>query len=204
MPVPHRKRIKHYEEERHVHELTFSCFERRPLLTNNLWRTWFCEGLDRGCERQRFRLLAYVVMPEHVHLLVWPNDYDSRIEHLLTDIKRPFSRRVKGHLSQTSSPLLQKLTVRQRPNVMSFRFWQEGPGYDRNVTDARSILAGIEYIHANPVRRGLCVRAVDWPWSSTPRLLIDGALTDLPRLSRFDPQMMCIASAREHNLEKHC
>ncbi|HEX2475460.1 MAG TPA: hypothetical protein VHK01_11970 [Lacipirellulaceae bacterium] len=47
-----------------------------------------------------------------------------------------------------------------------FRFWQEGPGYDRNVTTPAVIEAAIEYIHMNPVRRGLVKRAVDWKWSS--------------------------------------
>jgi putative transposase len=50
--------------------------------------------------------------------------------------------------------------------VTTFRFWQEGPGYDRNLTHSKSVLAAIDYIHQNPVGRGLVMRAVDWKWSS--------------------------------------
>jgi len=63
-------------------------------------------------------------------------------------------------------PLLTKLTVRQRPGVETFRYWQEGPGYDRNLTRARAVLSSVDYIHENPIRRGLCVAAVRWRWSS--------------------------------------
>jgi putative transposase len=46
------------------------------------------------------------------------------------------------------------------------RFWQRGGGYDRNVIDDKTAHRQIEYIHNNPVRRGLCTTSVDWLWSS--------------------------------------
>ena len=45
-------------------------------------------------------------------------------------------------------------------------FWQPGGGLDRNVSEPKAILAMIEYIHANPVRRGLAARPEEWRWSS--------------------------------------
>jgi putative transposase len=107
-----------------VHELTFSCYRRMPLLTNDLWRTWFCEAVDRAVARHDYRLFAFVIMPEHVHLLVQPRQDASPISSLLTAIKRPFSGRIKRDLMQRSSPLVETLTVRQRAGVETFRFWQ--------------------------------------------------------------------------------
>ena len=46
------------------------------------------------------------------------------------------------------------------------RFWQAGPGYDGNLDDLEAIYKAIEYIHNNPVRRGLVAQATDWSWSS--------------------------------------
>ena len=105
-------------------------------------------------------------MPEHVHSLVFPLPDVSKVENLLRAIKRPYSFRIKQLFKQAQSPLLAKLTARQRPGVTAFRYWQQGPGYDRNITEAGTLEASIDYIHRNPVRRGLCERAVDWPWSS--------------------------------------
>jgi putative transposase len=59
----------------------------------------------------------------------------------------------------TNDSLLDKLIVRERPGKMSFRFWQEGPGYDRNIASPDHLNDCINYIHGNPVRRGLCARA---------------------------------------------
>jgi len=126
-------------------------------------------------------------MPEHVHLLVFPGPNASTIDQLLRAIKRPFSFRIKRILKSENSPLLNRLTIRQRPGVETFRFWQEGPGYDRNLDQPATVLAAIDYIHRNPVRRGLVERAVDWPWSSS-RWYQELPYTDnirLPTLSKL-------------------
>jgi len=146
--------------------LTFSCYRRLPLLCNDACRRLLAEALDRAVDRHRYRLVAYVFMPEHVHLIVYPLSGAPGVSDLLRAIKRPSSFRIKKLLQQDGSPLLAKLTIRQRPGVMSFRFWQEGPGYDRNLTEVKTTTSAIDYLHLNPVRRGLVKRAIDWQWSS--------------------------------------
>ncbi len=163
---PHHKQVHHYDDPGHFHELTFSCYHRMPLLTNDLWRAKLSESIDRAMAGQGYRLAAFVYMPEHVHLLVYPWQEAKGIAALLRAIKRPYSYRIKQLLIAEKSHLLKKLTIRQRPGVETFRYWQEGPGYDRNLTHARTVLSAVDYIHANPVRRGLCVSAVRWRWSS--------------------------------------
>lgn len=173
----HRKLVKRYENLGHVRELTFSCFKRKPLLTNDAWRGMLSRSIDSAADKHSWRLAAFVFMPEHVHLLFYPaatvrgslSNEDSgvsSIDQLLKAIKRPFSFRIKQLLVQSSSSLLERLTVQQRPGVKTFRFWQEGPGYDRNLESEAALLAAIDYIHMNPVRRKLCERAIDWKWSS--------------------------------------
>jgi hypothetical protein len=68
----HRKLVKHYEDPGHVRELTFSCYRRMPLLTNDTWREMLSRAIDRAGERHQWRLAAFVFMPEHVHLLSFP------------------------------------------------------------------------------------------------------------------------------------
>jgi len=163
---PHRKRVRHYDDPGHVHELTFSCYGRMSLLTNDLWRGMLSESIDRAMNGQRYGLVAFVYMPEHVHLVVYPRREATGIDRLLRAIKRSYSYRIKQLLVSTESRLLEKLTIRQRPGVETFRYWQEGPGYDRNLTGAKTVLSAIDYLHLNPVRRGLCASAIDWRWSS--------------------------------------
>ncbi len=164
----HRKRVRHYHEPGDCHELTFSCYRRMPLLTNDVWRKMLSVSVDRAVARHRFQTIALVYMPEHVHLLVCPPASATKqdVDRLLYAIKRPFSYRIKTLLAEAGSPLLQKLTVQERPGKSVFRFWQEGPGYDRNISTPQALLAAIEYIHNNPLRRGLCRDPLEWKWSS--------------------------------------
>jgi putative transposase len=180
----HRKQVRHGHEPGDVHELTFSCYRRMPLLTNEEWRRMLARSVDRAVERHAFRLTAFVFMPEHVHLLVAPTRPEPDLPGLLKAIKQPFSSQVKRQLAERGGGLLERLTVQERPGVTCFRFWQEGPGYDRNLWTEKAVLAAIDYIHMNPVRRGLCDRAVDWKWSSARRYVFpDGPVDeDLPKV----------------------
>jgi putative transposase len=146
-------------------------------------------SIDASLERHRYQLAAFVFMPEHVHLIVWPLQLASGMESVLKAIKRPFSYRMKQQLVAKESPLLRKLTIRQRPGTLSFRFWQEGPGYDRNLTLGATLLASIDYLHMNPVRRSLCRNAEDWLWSSARWFRDPAARIDerLPKLHCLPP-----------------
>ncbi len=146
----------------------------------------FAESVQTALDKHRFRLLAYVFMPEHVHLLVWPEQATAKVSPLLKAIKQPFSNRIRKWLEEKSSPLLAQLTVREWPGKSSFRFWLEGGGYDRNITEQKTTLAAIDYIHLNPVRRGLVKRPEDWKWSSYRFYQSDGAI-QFPELPRVTP-----------------
>jgi putative transposase len=199
MPPTHRKRVRHFNEPGHMHLLTFSCYRRLPLLTRDDRQRLLCQAIDRATARHGYRLFAFVLMPEHVHLLVHPRTGGGDIAALLRAIKRPYSFRIKQLLEKAAAAdqpqareLLRRLTIRQRPGVATFRFWQEGPGHDGNLFSPRRILAAIDYIHMNPVRRGLCERCIDWKWSSARYHLLEREQSDpdLPRLTPLPPDLL--------------
>lgn len=171
--MAHHKTVQHFHEPGHLHEFTFSCYRRKPLLTNDVWREKLARSLDAANESEHFRLVAFVFMPEHVHLLVYPTAPDPDIGRYLARIKQPFSKQIKEDLTARQSRLLEQLTVQERPGKTCFRFWQEGPGFDRNLFTPEAVTGFIDYVHHNPVTRGLCDRAVDWKWSSARCYLLD-------------------------------
>jgi putative transposase len=87
----HRKQVRHYDEPGDAHELTFSCYHRLPLLTNGPWRRLLTQSIERAVRRHGFWLVAFVFMPEHVHMLVYPFGPSAEVEGLLKAIKQPFS-----------------------------------------------------------------------------------------------------------------
>jgi putative transposase len=179
---PHRKLVKHYHEPGDLHELTFSCYKRQPLLTNDAWREQLAHCINAAGEEHKMQLAAFVFMPEHVHLLVVPTASEPAIDLYLARIKQPFSKWVKQRLADTKSSLMNRLTVEERPGKTCFRFWQEGPGYDRNLTTPSVIEAAIDYLHMNPFRRGLVEGAVNWRWSSASWYLLEPQREQLPGL----------------------
>lgn len=148
-----------------AHELTFSCYGRKPWLRSDRVCHWFLENLKVARKEHHFEVWAYVLMPEHVHLLVWPKSAPCDIACIRDAIKAPVGRQVIEHVSLYRKDWLPNMT-RKRGRRTERLFWQSGGGYDRNVRNMKTLQAMIDYIHLNPVRRGLVERARDWPWSS--------------------------------------
>jgi putative transposase len=152
-------------EPGHAHELTFSCFRGFSFLRAERTCQWLADAIDDARRAHDFALWAYVFMPEHVHVLLWPKQAEYDIAAILKAIKRPVGVQAIKHLREHSPGWLPRITVKKGAKVER-RFWQPGGGFDRNVTDPRLILLMIEYIHANPVRRQLVQSPEDWKWSS--------------------------------------
>ncbi len=166
MQTPIRKTRRAYDLPGHTHFLTFSCFKRIPLLVSDRSRAWIVEALESARQSHNFELWAYVIMPEHVHVLIKPYDHKYEMRKILNAIKRPVSDAARNYLTETdNTEFLNRLTVNY-PSRKVFRFWQPGGGFDRNLFKETTVLKAIEYIHANPIRRGLVKLPTDWTWSS--------------------------------------
>ncbi len=168
------KRRRRYNETNQPRELTFSCYRRLPFFSRERTCEWFIEALEKARARFGFQLWAYVLMPDHVHLLVNPGGTSltssegragAEMSRFLQAVKEPVARQAIAFLKANSPQWLARLTVHEGQRVRH-RFWQPGGGYDRNITNIETLRAMIEYIHANPVRRGLVARIEDWQWSS--------------------------------------
>jgi len=162
--IRHRKRCKRYNVVGHAHELTFSCFHNRPFLRSERALGYLTEAVASARVQHDFSLWAYVFMPEHVHLLICPNGRDYSISRILQGIKQPVGRKVIRFCQDHSPTGLKWLATGQRRR--QYRFWQEGGGYDRNISLDQTLVSMVRYIHANPVRRELVGHPLDWRWSS--------------------------------------
>lgn len=164
-PLP-RKTRRVWDEPGHAHFVTYSCHHRWPLLVRDRSRRWVIDALDQVRRGQDVALWAYVIMPEHVHVVLCPRLAEYEMKSILAGLKRPVSASARAFLEQTKNvSWLERLTVRYRTRTV-FRYWQPGGGFDRNVFQERTVPAIIEYVHANPVRRGLVAHPDEWERSS--------------------------------------
>ena len=159
------KRLVRYDEPGQPRALTFSCYHRFAFLSRDRSRQWLCAALAEARTAFGFHLWAYVIMPEHVHVLVYPGDAADKVGAFLQAVKEPVGRQAVRYVKDHAPDWLPRMTVREGKRIRR-RFWQPGSGYDRNITSIETLRAEIEYMHATPLRRGLVARAEDWEWSS--------------------------------------
>ena len=150
---PHRKKCRRYNFQGNAHELTFSCFRKRAFLSKDRTRGYLVDAIAEAKNKHAFDLWAYVFMPEHVHLLICPRRERYSISEILRSIKQPVSRRAVLYLREYNPQGLVWLATGRKGTP--YRFWQAGGGYDRNITSVETLRKAAEYIHGNPVRRGL-------------------------------------------------
>ena len=165
MPNHHRKTRQSYDIAGDSHFLTFSTFKRLPLLTKNRSCEWVVDAIELSRERNPFDLWAWVIMPEHIHLALYPRE-GTKIASILKTLKQSVSKRAIKWLKGNAAEYLPTIEDVQPNGKRTYRFWQRGGGYDRNLRSVRDIHEKLAYIHQNPVNRGLVPQSVDFHWSS--------------------------------------
>ena len=144
-----------------------ACWLRRPEIAGLVERALLVnDGI-------RYRLLAWEVMPNHVHVLV-----ETVPEVPLSEVVRGW----KGATAREANRLLDR----------SGAFW-ERDYFDRYVRDDAHLAAAVRYIDENPVRAGLVTKPADWPFGSARRI---GA--DAGAVRRLQPAIMPTAPNQRH------
>ena len=133
-----------YQNQHCLHFITFSCYQRMKLLDSVAARDTFEQELERIRRWYGCFVTGYVVMPEHVHLLI--------------------SEPERSKLSVVIQ-MLKQITSQQLRSKHLPRFWQVRY-YDFPVWSEAKCIEKLRYIHRNPVKRGLVQRPEDWKWSS--------------------------------------
>jgi REP-associated tyrosine transposase len=163
-------RQRHYHNENHLHYLTANVYRRARIFDSDRFKLKFALTLGELRAELDFRIIGYVLMPEHCHLLIWPGEVadPSQIMQRLSERTANFILR---HLRQNLVlPWCQKMLDRFAlpPTVhhhAHYRVWQRG-GCDMNLWSEKKRLEKLAYMHNNPVKRGLVRQPGDWPWSS--------------------------------------
>ena len=137
-------RLQHSGE---CHFVTFSCYRRQPHLKTQAICALFLETLEQTRQQFSLHVYGYIVMPEHVHLL----------------LSEPSSGSLADALQFLKLSSAKQFISRE--HVEGGHFWQKRY-YDRNLRSDSDFTEKLRYIHRNPVKRGLCEKPEDWPWSS--------------------------------------
>lgn len=147
----------------HLHFITFSCYRRLPLLRTVAARNLFVRILGEARARYEFAIVGYVVMPEHVHLLISEPSIGTP-STVLQVLKQRISREVRQHHRAENAKT--GLLIRKEDSAAPLlHFWQPR-FYDFNVWSRKKRNEKLHYMHFNPVKRNLVQHPKNWPWSS--------------------------------------
>jgi putative transposase len=153
----------------HLHFITCSCYRRLSFLRTARSRDRFLSILEQTRERYRFVVVSYVVMPEHIHLLITEPEIGTPSTVMQV---------VKQRTARALLPRKKRADARQRrlfaDATSRTAFWQ-ARFYDFNVWTTKKRVEKLRYMHRNPVKRGLVSVPEEWRWSSYRFYLLDEA-----------------------------
>jgi len=153
----HRK-LERYYGQHDLHFITCSCYRRLPLLASMRARNLFVKILGELRDAYGFGLVGFVVMPEHIHLLMGEPTKGTP-STVLQVLKQRVSREMRR------KTVIGQLKFQFGAEDSLPQFWQRR-FYDFNVWSHKKKMEKLEYMHMNPVKRGLVSSPTDWVWSS--------------------------------------
>jgi putative transposase len=136
--------IRRYFQTGNLYFLTHVTSSRLPILVNNFDLLW--RAIDATRAKHPFDLIAWVVLPDHMHLLIDP--LQCNLSGVMRKIKLVFSTKYRERLGLVSGKVWQN------------RFW------DHRIRDHEDFNGHVDYIHYNPVKHGLVSAPRDYPYSS--------------------------------------
>jgi putative transposase len=163
-------RQRHFYGLNHLHYLTSSTYRRARLFDSERFKRNFITVLGGLRAELGFRIVGYVLMPEHFHLLIWPSDLANPTQ-IMQKLEGRTARFVLSNLRRNLQfPWCQRMLERvSLPAAVHshahFRVWQRR-FYDMNIWSEKKRFEKLNYMHGNPVKRRLVNSPDQWPWSS--------------------------------------
>ena len=163
-------RQQHYYGLNHLHYLTTSTYRRARVFDSERFKRKFTSVLDDLRGELGFRVIGYVLMPEHCHLLLWPSEL-ANPSQIMQRLEERVAKFILSNLrAHPDFPWCVRMLRRLQlpPSVHDqahYRVWQR-KFYDMNIWSEKKRLEKLTYMHHNPVKRGLVKEPGDWPWSS--------------------------------------
>ena len=152
------------DNEETLYFITTTVVDFQPVLTLPGIPEIIFDNLDFYRKKYEFQINAYVIMPHHIHLLLHLNA-ETSISNVMRDLKKYTSVKIHERLRKTNSPYIDRFLFRGKKAGQKFKLWMDRS--DKVVIVSWRILAiKLNYIHDNPVRAGLVLKAEEYPYSS--------------------------------------
>ncbi len=149
-----------------VYFVTFTIVEWLPVFIEERTCKVLTDSLNFCIHNKYLRVNAYVLMPNHFHAIVFDSDFESaRLKHTLDDFRKYTGRNLLDDCDSHFSPSYGEVFRRAAGDDRHRRFWQPTQ-HPEGIVSEKFWQQKVNYIHENPVRKGLVMRPEDWRFSS--------------------------------------
>jgi len=176
------KNLPKFNDDSYVHFTTTATYKNRPYFRNEEFCRILLEELKLYSKKYGFTLIGYVIMPDHLHLLIWWDRWEKlelSISKIMQGVKGVTARRIIDLLvgngleqmlqptpmRREQMPSLTPKSAKSHRRNLRYRLWQRG-FYDFNIYSEEKLLEKLNYVHHNPIRDGLVLSPGDYKWSS--------------------------------------
>ena len=177
------KSLPKFDDNSYAHFITTNTYRNYPYFQDEEFSQILLEELRFYSAKLGFTIMGYVIMPSHLHLLLWWDKDEQpmlNISTIMLRLKGATARRIINLLRGRSEHPLRPVPQRRERMLsatqeradpkahkqkIKHRLWQRG-FYDFNIYNEETLTEKLDYIHNNPVRAGLVLSPVDYEWSS--------------------------------------
>jgi len=165
-----------FTDQHYAYFVTWTVVDWLPLFEQTPYRKIVLDALNYLRTNKTTQLNAFVVMPSHLHAILWPETGIS-LSDVTRDFKRFTSREISREANRQIATEFIKVFKKARSEnraqkTSSYQVWQEGSHPEAIFTE-KFARQKIDYIHLNPVRAGLVKTAVEFPYSSAKAYYLD-------------------------------
>jgi REP element-mobilizing transposase RayT len=157
---------KRYRIEGSIFYITSNIYHRIKISTRPSFIIPIIDSLNYYRYQYNCKLIGYVIMPDHIHLLIWP-----KVAKVITDFMRDFKRFTSGRITRQAKVEGKTDWVQRFEEAGSeteraeYKVWQDS-FWEQTIYTEEFLRQKLDYMHLNPARAGLVTSAEEYPYSS--------------------------------------
>jgi putative transposase len=162
-----------FGEDAAAYFVTFSVVEWLPVFVSEAACQIVVDSFNFCHAKKNLRINAYVIMPTHLHAIVFDENWDAgRLEQTLVDMRKFTGRKLIGHCAEHGPRCFRNIFEEAAGDDRQHRFWQPTK-HPEAIQSEGFWRQKLDYLHLNPCRKGLVRRAADWRFSSASHFVSD-------------------------------
>jgi len=172
MHSPNRQIRPRIDDQYALHFVTFTAVSWTDVFTRQAYKDMIVDSLRFYSSEKGLHVHAYVIMSNHVHLILSATPESTGLSSLIRDLKGYTSKQITAHIESNRGESRRRWMTsmfhyhgKRNPRNKNIQFWRQD-NYPSQLTDSTAISKVLQYIHRNPVKAGIVLHPTEYVYSS--------------------------------------